>query len=241
MTSHYFGKIQRVYNFSDLPEASPVKGEAVIVIAETDHIKALDLPEEELVRAAMITHQPSRDRYLAGRHLLRRVLARWLDMSPRDIPIALSGTGKPFLPQHPYHISISHTAEVVAALFSLQPAGIDLEQERALDAQALAHRFFSPGEVEFLEQREYLPGDFFRLWCAREAAIKADGRGLGQLLAATKVMPVGDPDSDSLLVEIEGVKWSVHPWIMRDAMHGAVAFPEMPRVIHWCDLRESLG
>ena len=245
MTSHYFEKTSRVYNFSELPEASPAKGEAVIVIAEIAHIKALDLPEEELARAAVITHQPSRDRYLAGRYLLRRILARWLGMSPRDIPIALSASGKPFLSQHQYQISISHAAEVVAAVFSMQPAGIDLEQERALDVRALARRFFSPLEVEFLEQRQYLPGDFFRLWCCREAAIKADGRGLGQLLSATRVMPrgmpFGDPVSDALSVEIEGAGWSVYPWIMRGEMHGAVAFQEMPRVIHWCDLTESLG
>ena len=239
MTSPYFEKLPRCFKFSSFQEASFEMGDAVIVIADIDQLKALELPVEELERAKKMTHAASRERYLAGRYLLRGILAGHLNIRPCDIPIALGATGKPFLPHEELHFSISHTERVVAAIFSKRSVGIDLEQERKLDLPALARRFFSPEEVRFLEASESSP-DFFRLWCAREAAIKGDGRGLGQLLAETRVSVPWDSSCEYLSVHVQEQKWSVLPWMLRGGAHGAAAFLVRPRVIHWCDLRELL-
>jgi phosphopantetheinyl transferase len=239
MTSQYSENLPGCFKFSSFQEASLEEGDAVIVISDVEHLKVVDLPVEELERAQKMTHQASRELYLAGRYLLRGILADYLNMRPCDIPIALGRTGKPFLSQYDLYFSISHTERVVAAIFSKQPVGIDLEQERRLDLSALAQRFFSPEEVRFLEVSESTP-DFFRLWCAREAAIKGDGRGLGQLLAETRVSVPWDSSVEFLSVHIQGREWSVLPWILRGGAHGAAAFLTRPRVIHWCDLRESL-
>jgi phosphopantetheinyl transferase len=238
MTSQYFKNSYKVFNPSLLSEASPNKEEAVIVIGNTSNIKAVALPENELRRAAAITHHSSRDRYLAGRYLVRGILSQWLAMKPEDITIALSDLGKPFLPHHHFHFSISHTEQAVAAVFSIQSSGIDLEQERTLDALALARRFFSPEEADFLSQTQSLP-EFFRLWCCREAAIKGDGRGLGGLLNATRpILPASD---DCVQVFVGGVEWNVFPWLMKGGIHGAAAFQTLPSVIRWCDLADPLG
>ena len=239
MTSHYYEKLPRCFKFSSFQEASFEEGDAVIVIADIDHLKPLELPMEELERAKKVTHQASRERYLAGRYLLRGILAEHLSIRPCDIPIAIGTTGKPFLPAEELHFSISHAERFVAAIFSKQPVGIDLEQERVLDLPALAQRFFSPEEVRFLEGAESSP-DFFRLWCAREAAIKGDGRGLGQLLAKTRVSVPWDASSEYLSVHVQSQEWSVLSWMLRGGAHGAAAFLVRPRVIHWCDLREWL-
>lgn len=247
MTSHYLEKIPTHFDFSPLPEGLPAEREAIVVIAEVANIKAVELPFHELQRAEVISHQPSRDRYLAARYLLRGTLSQWLGIKSQEVPIVIDPTGKPFLSMHGVQFSISHTEKIMALSFSFFPAsgdplpvGIDIERERLLDVSALARRFFSPAEAEMLQRTQSL-SEFFRLWCCREAAIKADGRGLGELLASTQVILQRDPDVDCSQVMVRGVSWSAYHWILRDEVHGAVAFLKPPSVIHWCDLREPLG
>ena len=240
MTSPYLEKIPSHFHFSTFPEVIPAEREAIIVIAPISTIKPLELPSIELLRAEAITHQQSRLRYLAARYLLRSIVAKWLGSDPQDISIALSPSGKPFLPQHGMlHFSISHTEQLIGICFSSLPVGLDLEQERSLDVGALAKRFFTLEESVFLDQSSS-PAYFFRLWCCREAAIKADGRGLGQLLASTRVLTPIDEKKDLVQVQIEGVSWITYPWLLSGGIHGSVALCEQPDVIHWCDLREAL-
>jgi 4'-phosphopantetheinyl transferase len=62
--------------------------------------------------------------------------------------------------------------------------GADLESLRPrANALALARRYFAPAETLWLASRLDQPGadmerDFLRLWCAKEAVLKAHGRGL---------------------------------------------------------------
>ncbi|MEI6322072.1 MAG: 4'-phosphopantetheinyl transferase superfamily protein [bacterium] len=241
MTTEFFEeKIPRSFVFSPLPEVPPAGREAVIVIADIPQIKPVLLPDAELQRVAKLTHAASRDRFLAGRYLVRGILSAWLDMDSEKIPIEITASGKPFFNHHEF--GISHTQQLVAAVFSPMQAGIDLEKERPLDFHALANRFFSGEEVSSLARSQNL-SDFFRFWCCRESAIKADGRGLGKLLDVTAVSPPsGAAERASItLVTIEGVVWHAYPWVLRAGIHGAVAFRDIPSVIHWCDLREPLG
>jgi 4'-phosphopantetheinyl transferase len=239
-------KLPVFFRCSQLPKAVPAKEEAVIILSQLANIKEVKLPDHELQRAEKIFHQPSRDRYLAGRFLLRGILSRLLSIPPQDLAIKLSDTGKPFLPESGIQFSMSHTDRLLGAVFAFasgsendNSVGIDLEQKRPVDVSALAHRFFSPDEATILQESQSLD-DFFRFWCAREAAIKADGRGLGSLLALTRVLSPQRTDGECVEVMIEEVSWSVYPWKLRGGIHGAVAFQHSPRVIHWCDLRVPL-
>lgn len=62
--------------------------------------------------------------------------------------------------------------------------GADLESIRPrANALALARRFFAAEEIAWLSAREdagtaAIERDFLRLWCAKEAVLKAHGRGL---------------------------------------------------------------
>lgn len=57
--------------------------------------------------------------------------------------------------------------------------GVDLESLRPrANALALARRFFAAEEIEWLSAREDSEHQFLRLWCAKEAVLKAHGRGL---------------------------------------------------------------
>jgi phosphopantetheinyl transferase len=235
-------RIPQQFIASPTPFTVPGEDEAVIVIAKIADIKAVKLPADEMQRGGSMGHSESRGRYLAGRYLVRSLLSAWFSRAPEEIPMALGPAGKPFLSQDNMpHFSISHSGGLIGAIFHAGRVGIDLEQERSMNIVALARRFFSPEEAAFLAVSGSLQ-DFFRLWCCREAAIKADGRGLASLLESTKArLKVADGSDEwsggDIHVEIEGVLWHSISWVLSCGTHGAVAFRERPRVIRWCDLR----
>ena len=235
MTSHNLENFSDFFTPSGISEGTPVEGEALIIVAETSNIIPVELPTEEVRRADSIIHLESRSRYLAGRYLLRGILSQWIGIRARDLQITLTSSGKPFLSQSGMpHFSMTHTASTIAVVFSTQAVGIDLEQERPVDPFALARRFFSAEEADYLKQSGS-QADFFRLWTCREAAIKGDGRGLASLLSSTRAEPDGIRSGGPMQVVIEDVSWSAIPWILPGGIHGSVAFREVPRVIRWCD------
>lgn len=87
--------------------------------------------------------------------------------------------GKPQLARSPLHFSLSHTAHAVAVLISkAHPVGVDIEVIRP-HAAGFAARWFSKEEcAQLLAEKDY-DAALTRLWCAKEAAAKRDGTGLG--------------------------------------------------------------
>lgn len=219
---------------SPLPGLLPPADEAVIVVAGISVFREVTVSKEEELRAAAMRADNARSLFLAGRRLVRGILSQWLGITAADVPITLAASGRPSLQGEGMPcFSISHSGDLVAALFSHADAGIDLERERPVDVASLARRFFSTGEAAALS-RSCEAAEFFRLWTCREAAIKADGRGMGSLLARTGAAPL---DNGLVSVEIEGVPWTAFPWALDGGYHGAVAFREPPGLIRWCDLR----
>jgi 4'-phosphopantetheinyl transferase len=81
------------------------------------------------------------------------------------------------------HISISHSGLWCACLISDadQPAGIDLEDlSKERDFLHLAEHYFSKDEIEWVKKEGKLP--FYKLWTAREAIAKRNGKGLSEAL-----------------------------------------------------------
>jgi 4'-phosphopantetheinyl transferase len=168
---------------------------------------------------------------------VRGVISAWFAMEGSDVPIQLSDGGKPYVAVKAMpRFSISHSADLVAAVFYESDAGIDLEVERSLDHVALARRFFSQQEAESVATSEN-SSLFFRLWTCREAAIKAIGKGMASLLESTRV--TGDA-GESVRVDCGGVSWQVIPLKLDGGYHAAVGFGDTPRAIRWCDLRSVL-
>ena len=77
--------------------------------------------------------------------------------------------GKPYFPSGNMHLSLTHTGNLFAAVFSLFPIGIDAEKKDE-EKRGVALRFFSKKERKM---------PFSHVWTAKEAVAKIDGRGLG--------------------------------------------------------------
>ncbi len=115
------------------------------------------------------------------------------------------------LPSNGFYWSLSHKERMVAAVVSPRPVGIDLERmapvyERLYDRIADADEWgLAPDRSERL---------FYRFWTAKEAVLKAVGKGLTGL-ERCRVQAIVDDDRLRLSYETES--WGVtHCWVGND-------------------------
>ena len=132
------------------------------------------------VRCAWFPYQ----RGSAAEPQARRWLAQVLDIPGDSLRLHRDAHGRPhFDAAHAgLDVNWSHSGErLLVALAQGARVGADIEWLRPRpSAMTLARRFFTPGEAQALAA---LPPDqgehaFVRLWCAKEAVLKAHGRGI---------------------------------------------------------------
>lgn len=116
--------------------------------------------------------------------LARAWLGRQLGCAAGDVPLTRDGRGRPRLgpPMARFDCNWSHSGQgLLVVLAEGARVGIDLEWLRPRPrALALARRFFDPAEARWLEDlgEPDRTRAFLRLWCAKEALLKAHGHGV---------------------------------------------------------------
>jgi len=153
------------------------------------------LAEDECARVVRFASQDLRDRYTAGRGLLRAILGRYLEVEPAQIRFAYGPKGQPALSgdcaSSGIRFNVSHSGAIfMCAVTRGMDVGIDIEEiEPRADFLKLAQRFFAPteaAEIRSLPAEEQLPA-FYACWTRKEAYIKAKGSGLSIPLNKFKV------------------------------------------------------
>ena len=165
---------------------------------------------------------------------VRDWLAEVLGCAPVAVPLIRDALDRPRLgAQHRrFDVNWSHSGDgLVVALGDGLQVGVDVERVRERPrALALAQRYFVPAEADWLAS---LPGDarttgFLRLWCAKEAVLKAHGRGLAfgldRLLFAEHDGALELAGCDRLLGEPE--QWSLREFVPAPGYRAAVAWRE---------------
>ncbi len=159
-------------------------------------------------------------------------LAEELHTSPGALPLRRDGFGRPRLeaPYALHDVGWSHSGDgLLIALGEGIVLGIDLElskpRPRALD---LARRYFPATEAAWLAT---LPDPareaaFLRLWCAREAVLKAHGRGLAFGLDRAVF---GERSGRLALLACDtalgvAADWSLHEFVPRPGYRAALAW-----------------
>ena len=170
-----------------------------------------------------------------GEPQVRDTLAHWLG-EPGAPPLARDPSGRPRLlaPHQDHDTGWSHSGEqLLLALGRGVTLGVDLERLRPRPrALELADRFFAPGEAGRLqalapERRELA---FLRLWCAKEAVLKAHGQGLSFGLHRLEFIPDGDDEHASLSLlasdpELGAASdWHLHEWTPTPGYLAALAW-----------------
>jgi 4'-phosphopantetheinyl transferase len=84
------------------------------------------------------------------------------------------------IPCQGWHWSVSHKSQFVAGVVAAFPVGIDIEKIRPI-SDALVRKVAA--EAGSVLGRKPSAADFFRIWTAKEAVLKAEGVGLAGLSA----------------------------------------------------------
>lgn len=214
--------------------------------------RPLTVPSEHR-RAHRYEFDTDRHRHLAGRALVRLVLARQYNCAPRDLSLIEGPHGKPELQEPPndgptLHFNVAHTANVVVAAFSrTHPVGIDVESlRRDADTEALAQRVLTEAERQ---RWRALPAAhrrdaFIHLWTCKEAFLKATGRGLQRALHSIECR--FDGDTVETLKDADGhrpaskqdsaAQWAVRSFSASESIAGAVVRKHsLPASLTWTD------
>jgi 4'-phosphopantetheinyl transferase len=143
-------------------------------------------PAERVRRDSYVRAQDG-TRFAASRAWLRLLLSRYLDGEPADLRFAATSDGRPGLAEHDanrIHFSLSRSAGRALVAVSPSPVGADVElvNARAGLADLVAGRFAAAEAACIAEGcgGSQLRG-FYRHWTAKEAYLKATGRGIRDL------------------------------------------------------------
>lgn len=150
------------------------------------------LSAEERERGARTRDGRPRIEFLAGRGLLRHLLASQLQIAPESVIFAQNDHGKLRLgsSQSSSHVAfnLSHAGGVVlVALSRSGEVGVDIERvDLNIETLEIAALAFTASEQEQLKAASSPAQQcllFFHLWTRKEAICKADGRGLTAVTA----------------------------------------------------------
>jgi 4'-phosphopantetheinyl transferase len=185
------------------------------------------LSSDELTRASRFHFSRDRQRFVAGRALLRTILAGYLRTDANGLTFSYSKKEKPSLAsdhaESGVTFNVSHSGGIALLAFTRgREIGVDVEQVRQdSDLQAIARRFFSMHEQN---QLAALPAEkridaFFRCWTRKEAYIKATGDGLSLPLNQFDVsLEVGEANA---LVATRPDSSEAGHWLLREVPAGS--------------------
>ena len=196
------------------------------------------LSDEERSRADRFHFERHRNRFIAGRGILRSLLANYLDCEPGSLQFDYGPNGKPVLAgrfaESDLNFNLAHSENLaLIAATRLGPVGVDVEKIRPVnDSDELVERFFSPRESALFQtvadsQKE---SAFFNLWTRKEAWLKATGEGIGHLLSRVEVtFLAGEPARFIALPELSGAStdWTLCELAPAPGFVGAIAFPHV--------------
>jgi len=180
------------------------------------------LTEDELQRCTRLIDPERRDRAIAGRGLLRELLAGYLGEKPEELLLSEGEFGKLHLSDHlesdSLSFNLSHAGNhLLLAVCVGCEVGVDLELVREdLDFRPMAERYFSERERRelFSLPQEEQRAAFYRCWTRKEAYLKGTGTGFSQPANAFDVSLL--PQHPPQLLEHRGAPAEVERWSIRD-------------------------
>ncbi|HRY16686.1 MAG TPA: 4'-phosphopantetheinyl transferase superfamily protein [Candidatus Competibacteraceae bacterium] len=200
---------------------------------------AATLTVDERERAMRFRFPEHRDRFIAGRGLLRELLGAYLDQPAAFIRFSHGPRGKPTLTDqriNKLHFNLSHSSDRVLYAIARREVGVDVETlDRRLDYAAVAERICASREWAAFQgvSPEQTREMFFACWTRKEAVAKAIGDGLATGLSK---LDLCFQDSNWLmqrarLVDASNREWSVLNVPIEPGWTAALAAPGVDW--HW--------
>jgi 4'-phosphopantetheinyl transferase len=166
----------------------------VMRLAAADQLThALNLEEQE--RANDFRLDDARRRFVIARGALRHLLGKYLGLQPGEVTLAQGENEKPILAEvhaaSGLQFNVSHSSDLALIAFASEcEVGVDVERVRTVGHfEQISRRFFHPAETQAIlgtpTQQRHLA--FLRCWTAKEAVLKALGKGITGSLADFQV------------------------------------------------------
>ena len=157
-----------------------------------------------------------------GEPQARVLLAEQLGGSPEGLPLQRDPRGRPEL-----HGPLAHIGTGWSHSHGLLLVG--LGEGVRLGVAEIIERFFHPSEVAWLlgldeDARTHW---FFRVWCAKEAILKAQGQGISFGLHRLQLAPAADGALHLAWCDPElgpAQRWHLHEWQAADDFRAALAW-----------------
>ena len=193
---------------------------------------ALTLAPDERERATRFRFAAHRDRFVAGRGLLRELLGAYLDRPAAALGFAPGAQGKPALTgvdaEAGLHFNLSHSGGRALYAVARCEVGVDLEcLDRNVSHAAVIARVCTPREWVAFQAlpAEQMPAAFFTCWTRKEAIAKALGGGLASGLRHLEVCfpEWRGPDGQTMWCEAAGQLWRVLDLPLDPGWAGALA------------------
>ncbi len=215
-------------------------------LAATEHTcrhywSVLDATEQ--ARANRFLHPKLKYRYVEAHGLLRHILAHYTSQPPDRVNIQTTKHGKPYLVDCPHWtFNLSHTADsLVIAVGKIDFLGVDIEHSKPLaDLPQLVARCFADSEAaywESLDEGSQLAA-FYRIWTAKEAFVKATGRGMALGLQHC----VTDPHRPGRFARLPTAYGAAGCWRITHLLcpgqadlHGALVLKTSKITLNWLD------
>jgi len=208
------------------------------------HAESL-LSADELARADRFHFPIHRERYVAGRSKLRKLLGSYLQVEPASVRFTYSEFGRPALNQAQnsgaINFNVSHSEDIcLVAVSHVQPLGIDVERIRGdFGGEEVAQANFAPAEFrELLSLPSNIrPQGFFNCWTRKEAYVKALGAGLQIPLDSFEVSL--RPEDSPRFLRGAGVGWHLLSFCGADGFQAAAAYRGTEAVVQFYEFSEN--
>jgi 4'-phosphopantetheinyl transferase len=180
------------------------------------------LSSDEVNRARQFKFEKDRNRFIAGRGLLRTVLGSYLNAEPAQLDFTYSPRGKPALKASSghgtLHFNVAHSKDLILIALTRDCAvGVDVEWIHPIsDIEDITTRFFTnreAAELMALPQDERMTA-FFSLWTRKEAYLKATGDGISEMLKDVEISFL--PEKPPRILAISGNAQAAERWTLLD-------------------------
>lgn len=177
--------------------------------ASTGHLSAFLAPDE-FNRASQFRLLSDCRNYTVAHGILRLILGRYLQISPRTIKFQRGQFGKPYLagkinPQQ-LEFNMSHAGGyLLIGITTGYAIGVDIELMRAdIEVDQIAGSLFSSAEMQFVNScnADQKLDTFYSCWTAKEAVLKAAGTGLTRDPTELSVMSSCRLDRQQVRLEV---------------------------------------